>query len=247
MKLHSVNAHIPQTEVSFFDHLLIIDRIDVIVRSKMPQSIRRSLSLAGIALGLIHGGALYVPAQTPPPQNRTLAVIVVLDKSGSTSGALMNSAKEGTKIALEQMRGKDFFGVMTFDYNFQWVVQLSEIQNKEPMREAIDRISASGNTNMYRALRAAYDELKTAKSDFKHIILLSDGITPAEDFTALVSEMRKDSITVSTVATGVVSNRDLMAEIAAGAGGRTYQVTNVQAIPEVLRNETAQMIWKALQ
>ena len=115
------------------------------------------------------------------------------------------------------------------------------------MREAIDRISASGSTNMYTALRAAYDELKAAKSDFKHIILLSDGITPVDDFKTLVSEMQKDKITVSTVTPGVRADRNLMAEIASGSGGRAYYLTNAQGIPEVFRNETEQVIWRALQ
>ena len=184
-------------------------------------------------------GGLVLVAQTPPSQDRpSLSMVVVLDHSGSMAGVKMNLAKEATKATLDLLRDKDSFGVLTFDYSFKWTLQLAEIQNRLDMRMAIDGIAAMGNTNIYPALLEAYQRLQAAPGPTKHIILLSDGQTPAENFQTLASEMLNNKITVSTVAVTAASDRTLMENIARWGGGRAYYVENPERIPEIFRNET---------
>ena len=129
-------------------------------------------------------------------------------------------AKEASKAPLNLLKDDVRFGVLTFDYNFQWAIIIAEAKNKESMRETISKIVATGNTNIYPALREAYEQLKETEGETKHIILLSDGQTPAEDFKGLSAEMLKDKITVSTVAVTAASDRVLMENIATWGGGR---------------------------
>lgn len=194
-----------------------------------------------IVLGLITlvVSSVVIAAQAPARTERpSLAIVVVLDRSGSMAGSKIDLAKEATKETLSLLREKDSFGVLTFDYNFQWALKIADVQNKDVMREAVGRIIATGNTNIYPALREAYQQLLAATAETKHIILLSDGQTPAENFNALASEMLKNKITVSTVAVTAASDRVLMENIANWGGGRAYYVDNPQGIPEIFRNDT---------
>jgi Ca-activated chloride channel family protein len=197
---------------------------------------------AALSVGLIlsaTAASIVIAAQTPAPQDRQpIAIVVVLDRSGSMAGTKMDLAKEATKAPLALLRETDLFGVLAFDYTFQWAQRLAEVRNKQEMSDRISSIVATGNTNIYPALREAYQQLQATPGQTKHIILLSDGQTPAENFKALAEEMLKNKITVSTIAVTAASDRELMGNIAMWGGGRTYYVENPQNIPQIFRTET---------
>src|SRR4051812_35374859 len=105
---------------------------------------RGALTRYGALSLVVAAGSAVVAAQTPAPRQRpSLAIVVVLDRSGSMVGAKMDLAKEATKETLSLLGEKDSFGVLTFDYNFQWALRIAEAQNKEVMRDAINRIMAT--------------------------------------------------------------------------------------------------------
>jgi Mg-chelatase subunit ChlD len=173
-------------------------------------------------------------------QREPLAMVVVLDRSGSMAGQKMELAKEATKAPLADLIEQDQFGVIVFDYNFKWEIEIQKItpESKEQMRETISRIVATGNTNIFPALREAYEKLREIPGETKHIILLSDGQTPADDFRGLASEMVKEKITVSTVAVTAASDRVLMENIANWGGGRAYYVDNPAGVVQIFADET---------
>jgi len=180
-------------------------------------------------------------------ERQSISMVVVLDRSGSMAGSKMDLAKEATKAPLSLLKEDDRFGVLTFDYNFQWALKIAEVKDKESMRNTISKIVATGNTNIYPALREAYEQLKETEGETKHIILLSDGQTPAEDFKGLAAEMLKDKITVSTVAVTAASDRVLMENIANWGGGRAYYVENPQSVPQIFQDETELAAGKSLK
>jgi uncharacterized membrane protein/uncharacterized protein YegL len=180
-------------------------------------------------------------------ERQSVAMVVVLDRSGSMAGSKMDLAKEATKAPLSLLKEDDFFGVLTFDYNFQWAVKIAEVKNREDMRATISKIVATGNTNIYPALREAYEQLQQTEGETKHIILLSDGQTPAEDFKGLATEMVKNKVTVSTVAVTAASDRVLMENIATWGGGRAYYVDNPQNVPQIFQDETELTAGKSLK
>jgi Ca-activated chloride channel homolog len=179
-------------------------------------------------------------------ERQTISMVVVLDRSGSMAGSKMDLAKEATKAPLALLKETDRFGVLTFDYNFQWALKIAEVKNKDEMRQTISKIVATGNTNIYPALREAYEQLKETPGETKHIILLSDGQTPAEDFKGLAAEMTKDKITISTVAVTAASDRVLLENIANWGGGRAYYVEAPQNVPQIFQDETELAAGKSL-
>jgi Mg-chelatase subunit ChlD len=182
-------------------------------------------------------------------ERESLSLVIVLDRSGSMAGTKMELAKEATKAPLVDLREEDRFGVIVFDYNYKWEVPLQEVtgKNKADMRDTISRIVATGNTNIFPALREAYEQLKESEGETKHIILLSDGQTPADDFRGLATEMTKSKISVSTVAVTAASDRVLMENIATWGGGRAYYVDNPLNVPQIFADETQLAAGKSLR
>jgi beta-lactamase regulating signal transducer with metallopeptidase domain len=198
------------------------------------------------AIGIPSLAAAEVSQGTPPPQSttatsRTVAFVVILDRSGSMQSSL-EFAREGAKRAVSLLREKDLFGVLTSDYNFQWVVEIAEARNKEKIQEAISSIYAAGNTNIYPGLNEALSRLQATTADVKHILLVSDGITPAANFKDLVSPMSSKGITVSAVALGVASDRQLLGDIAMWGRGRSYSINNVSQLPQIFEREVSRLI-----
>ena len=181
-------------------------------------------------------------------ERQAMSMVVVLDRSGSMAGSKMDLAKEATKAPLSLLKDDDYFGVLTFDYNFQWALKIEEIKgNRDEMRATISKIVATGNTNIYPALREGYEQVLMSPGETKHIILLSDGQTPAEDFKGLAAEMTKNKVTVSTVAVTAASDRVLMENIANWGGGRAYYVENPQNVPQIFQDETELAAGKSLK
>jgi len=181
---------------------------------------------------------LPVTFEVKKSEPRSVAMIIVLDRSGSMAGQKMELAKQATMAPLDLLKDTDRFGVVAFEYNFRWVVEPQPVANKAAIRELISAINAVGETNIYPALRDAYMQLIDAPEDVRHVILLSDGQTFPEDFQGLTTQMANSGITVSTVAVGTVADRDLLANIAKWGKGRTYYLEEATNVPQVFSQET---------
>ena len=172
--------------------------------------------------------------------HRSVAMIIVLDKSGSMGGPDFAFTKEAARAPLQLLADTDRFGVVAFDSEFFWAVPLENVDNAEKraqMGQAISAIVPGGETDIYPALDAAYAQLANDSSEIKHVILLSDGHTGRDPFQSLVEKMAQARITVSTVALGAAADRDLLAKIAGWGKGRTYYVTDASHVPQVFTYE----------
>src|SRR5881296_3764358 len=169
--------------------------------------------------------------------HRSVAMIIVLDKSGSMGGPDFAFTKEAARAPLQLLADTDRFGLVAFDSEFFWAVPLANAENRAQMGQAISAIVPGGETDIYPALEAAYAQLANDSSEIKHVILLSDGHTGRDPFQSLVERMAQARITVSTVALGAAADRDLLAKIAGWGKGRTYYVTDASHVPQVFTYE----------
>ncbi len=167
----------------------------------------------------------------------SVALIIVLDKSGSMGGEKLELAKEASKAAVDVLQDDHMIGIVAFDYDHYWPVDLREADDREEINRRISRIIAGGETNIYPALEEAYAALIDVEAEVKHIILLSDGRSLPEDFESLVLGMDEETITVSTVAVGNGADRELLANISTWGGGRTYFMEDANRVPQVFTDE----------
>ncbi len=169
--------------------------------------------------------------------HQSVAMIVVLDKSGSMGGPDFAFTKEAARAPLQLLEDRDRFGLVAFDSEFFWAVPFQNAENRNQMSQAISAIVPGGETDIYPALEAAYVQLANDSSEIKHVILLSDGHTGRDPFQSLVEKMAQAKITVSTIALGAAADRDLLAKIAGWGRGRTYYVTDASHVPQVFTYE----------
>ena len=176
----------------------------------------------------------------------SVAMIMVLDKSGSMGGQKIEMTKEAAKAPLSLLKDTDSFGVVAFDYNFYWPVKFQSVANRASITQAISTIAAGGETNIYPALREAYIQLTGATTQVKHVILLSDGRSLPDDFEGLTKKMAEGKITVSTIAVGNGADRELLANIAKWGHGRTYYLEDPKSVPQIFTKETELATGKTL-
>lgn len=168
----------------------------------------------------------------------SLAMALVLDKSGSMNGMKIELARAAAKAAVELLSDRDQIAVVAFDGQPYVVSPMGSAAAKSTVTSAIDTIQANGGTNMYPAMAAARDMLSTASARLKHMIVLGDGHSSSGDFLGISGEMADESITVSTVALGSGADQALMNRIAEIGKGRYYQTMDPESVPRIFTKET---------
>lgn len=103
-------------------------------------------------------------------------VVFVLDCSGSMAGEKMTQARNALRFCLQRLGPDDRFGVVDFSSTARlFAPQLR--QGRQSVQDAlgyVDRLEASGGTNINEALLAGLDLLRG--SDHATIIFLTDGL-----------------------------------------------------------------------
>jgi Mg-chelatase subunit ChlD len=169
----------------------------------------------------------------------SLGLMLVIDHSGSMQGQKMELAKEAARRAAQMLTPQDTLGVLAFDSSPYWVVEPKHVDDVKGIQNQVSSIQASGGTDIYPALVAAFDRMKTVQAKRKHIILLTDGQAPNGDYEGLTKLMREQNVTMSTVAVGQDADQNLLKILAEKAKGRFYNTTDSQNVPQIFSKETA--------
>lgn len=178
---------------------------------------------------------LDIPKKVEVP---TIAMCLVLDKSGSMSGQKIELAREASGRVVDLLKNRDYMGVVTFDSYFHWEVPMMRAANKALIRDKISRIGASGGTFLFPALKEAYSSLRKVKTKLKHVIVLSDGRTNQANHIGLVKQMVRERMTISTIAVGRDADTKLLKDIARAGKGRFYFTDDFRTIPQIFTQET---------
>jgi uncharacterized membrane protein len=230
------------------------------------RDLGRGLVMVGGENSFGAGGYLRSPLEEALPvtmdvksSNREadVALALVVDKSGSmgrchcgNSGAFRSTnvqqtgipktdiAKEAIVKAAATLNGADRIGVVAFDTQAQWVVNLQPVRNVPDLADLVAGIKADGNTNIFSGLRAATDALEQSDAKIKHIILLSDGWSDQGQYDAIVSEMRANNITLSAIAAGAGTS-EVLENLAHKGGGRYYGALDMNSVPQIFLKETS--------
>ncbi len=168
----------------------------------------------------------------------SVALSLVIDRSGSMTGLPMEMAKAAAKATVQTLSGDDLVEVIAFDSNPTRFVKLQPARNRTRIGADIARIQPGGGTEIFSALDAAFQDLTVAQARRKHVILLTDGRAPSTGIKDLVTGMVAESITVTTVGLGSELDEQLLKDIADTGGGRFHAVADANNLPKVFTKET---------
>lgn len=174
----------------------------------------------------------------------SLGLLLVIDKSGSMSESSygitkMDLAKEAAIRSTEILGPRDIVGVIAFDSLAKWVVTCQSPADLSRIQDDIASIRAGGGTNIYPGLEMAYEALVGQDTKYKHIILMTDGISATTgDYDALVARMREAGITLSSVAVGDDADVGLLLRLSQNGQGRYYFTNDSASVPKIFTKET---------
>ena len=193
------------------------------------------------------GGYYKTPIETILPvhtdtekkkETPSLAIVLVIDKSGSMGGIKIELAKAAARATVELLGKRDKIGVVAFDGSPFWIAEMHDASDKLYLSDQIGSITASGGTNLYPALEQAYFALTETTAKLKHVIVLSDGQSQERDWYGIASSMRNERITISTVGIGSGADMNLLGNLANWGGGRDYFTQDPYSIPQIFAKET---------
>ena len=191
-----------------------------------------------------------------PKRRQTVAEVLAIDTSGSmgachcSEGQFASNRLDGgvnkTDISraaaartIAALGENDEIGVLAFDVEEQWVIDLQKLPAQEVVNQGLAALSPDGGTNPSGSLDAAASALRESSAALKHVILFTDGFTSAGLLAGLAddaSTLAAEGITVSVVATGEGASSDLEAVAEAGRG-RFYPGRDLQQVPEIIMDE----------
>lgn len=195
------------------------------------------------------------PAPNPadPPQKvlaPTVALLFIVDKSGSMAGDNISLVKEACIASAKTLSPKDVVGVLAFDVQPKWVLEFTEADRHQYVEEKVLRLLADGGTSIQpaleEALRAFRTDPRARRAGVKHAILLSDGDTRPGDFETPTRRLAEEGVTVTTVCVpGPKTEQHLMYQIAAWGKGRFKFAPGFDHVPQIFTNETRQVLGAA--
>lgn len=186
---------------------------------------------------------LDLPEQMVVP---SVAIMIVIDSSGSMSMRVMGGlrsqqdiANEAAALAILSMDARDLVGVLEYNSTDHVVVPLGP--NTDPQRSAqrVRSIAPGGGTNTYPALERAGRMLDAVDAQVKHVILLSDGVSQGSpvDGMRIAAALNNRGVTVSTIAIGDAADWQTLYDIAYEGGGEHYRVIDPNLLPRIFMRE----------
>ena len=166
-----------------------------------------------------------------------IALVLVMDRSGSMQGQRIEMAKESARATTEVLAPTDMIAVVVFDSEAQVFIRPQRAGNRMRISAEISRLTTGGGTNIFPGLKEAYEILTQTNAKVKHVIVLSDGEAPTDGLAELVQDMRSARITISCV--GVPgADRNMLTMISEIGDGRLYMVEDIGTLPKIFMKET---------
>ncbi len=192
---------------------------------------------------------LSAMAEKKKSHRTPLNLAVVLDKSGSMTGAKLEKTKQAAMQLVDRLASDDIFSLVIFSDSAHVLVPAQRVKDKEALKEKIQSIEADGSTALYSGVKMGADQIKEYFSDkrINRVILLSDGLanvgpSSPRELRRLGSDLSERGISVTTIGVGDDYNEDLMAGLAEASDANYYYVQDTEKIPQIFAKELGEML-----
>ena len=155
------------------------------------------------------------------------AVEVVLDRSGSMSGAVFESAKESILKLIDRLAPQDSFGLIAFDDHALIVAPMRTMADHDmpALRKAVREMQTGGSTDISAGYTMGLRELTRVATDAgATLLLISDGHANAgEQDPAVLAQIATthatNKVTTSTIGLGTGYDEKILEAMAQGGNG----------------------------
>ncbi len=175
-----------------------------------------------------------------PYQIPGLALVFVMDRSGSMGDPVgggvpkIEILKRSALRSIEVLDPEDWVGLIAFDTEFEWIVPLKPLGDKQEFHSNIQRLTANGGTDLYFALQAALETLEKTPARVKHILVFTDGHNNNKrerEYRELYGRLAKSTVRVSTLGIDRAPNESFLMELANAGHGRYQRVQEFTDLP----------------
>lgn len=176
-----------------------------------------------------------LPAKLLPPQSAEGTVVVmIIDKSSSMEGPKIELARAAATGLVANLRPIDQVGVLIFDNSFRWAIPIRKADDQRAINALIAGITPDGGTQIAPALTEAYQKILPVESTYRHILLLTDGISEEGNSYALAKEAKEHQVTISTIGLGADVHREYLEMIANIAEGKFYFLKDPTGLEQIV-------------
>ena len=173
-------------------------------------------------------------------------IVLVLDVSGSMEGEKFTQAQNAARFVVEHLNDGDRFNLISFSTGVdRWKgeLQSADNENRASAQKWIERLRATGSTDINRALLEALALLDNPddKSRPAYVLFLTDGLPTQgeENADRIVANAQRSapvgrSLRLYTFGVGYDVNTDLLDEVSASLGGRSSYVQPDEQIDEAV-------------
>ena len=236
---------------------LILSNVSVeMLSSEQLQNIENYVRDLGHGLVVIGGEHAYGPGgytdtvlegvlpvkMTPREQEDTVAILFVLDTSGSMANYVdgqrrkIDLAIAGISAGIDNLKADDVAGLISFSAGKDAHVVSDLTPDRDILLQTVGKLKPTGGTTLMReAIEDAGEMLKASDAKRKHILLLSDGKSDdtKSDLLQLAEHIAEARISITAIAIGD-ANAELLTQLTETSGGHFVPVQNLQELPMVL-------------
>ncbi len=225
-----VTVNIASLDDSQFPNLTAV--VDVLDANALPVA---GLSLDNFRATVGDEAAQITDLQTAVDANVSLAVVLVVDVSGSMDGDPLAQARTAANEFVSGLSPQDTVAVLTFSDSVSLVQDFTS--DKGALTLALDRLQAVGNTALYQAASEAAFKAAASPLPRKVIILLSDGV----DYGGKSAVSRDDSIAqaryigvpVYTIGLGSDIDRDYLSALSQSTRARSLETPTAEGLSQL--------------
>lgn len=191
---------------------------------------------------------LWIDAPPVEPDGRRLPldVALVVDTSGSMSGAKIESARMAAASFIDNLAQGDIVSLYAFSGD---VRELSppvvvDDQTRAALIDRVRRLYASGGTNLWGGLRAGQSATASAPASHpvRRVVVISDGranVGPssASEFGDLAAASTENGTQITAIGVGLDYDESTLGALAVRSAGRLYHLEQPEQMAAILQDE----------
>ncbi len=170
---------------------------------------------------------------------RPLSLSMVIDRSGSMSGAPLKHATEAAGLLVRQLAPTDTLSVVVYDNHVTTIVDAQPCDDPGAIIKKIQAIKPGGATNLHGGWERGCELAKKSERDaVRRVLLLTDGqanvgVTDPKKLIAESREQAGDGVITTTLGFGRDFQEDLLIGMAEAGRGNFYYIETPEDATQV--------------